>query len=775
MRIVSPLTITESELIASNITEDDAPDWVESPSPAYDTGDEVIYEHKVYESLEDNNSDRPDTGAAETPPTWLSKGATNRYRMFDQQSSAISQRTGSIDVTVQPTAVVTAAALISVTGISATLQVITADDGVVYSETKPLQNVEDITDWYAYFFDPIEQRNDVVFLNIPIFRDAQIRVVITGGSSVAQLGELVLGAQRVLGDTVYGTSVGIRDFSTKDEDQFGNTVITRRRFRKRVDYDLMVQTARIASVQRALALARSAPTLFIGDPSREETIAFGFYRDFNIVIDSPNISPASIEVESLTIAESDPFYSDAAVSAPEILVPLFGEDAPENTIFRTSAFAVIPAGEDSHAETDWQIADSQSFSNVLHESLNDAVNLTEYVIPDSPDHGMTVGGEYWVRARHYGTTSGAGAWAAPVKFVLGGSATVDTPSITVPIESPQENFELDNDFESSAFSVTPSSDDDHESSDWQIATDAAFANVVSESLADETNLTSWPPPLADLTPGNDYFVRVRHNGRLTGASSWSDGVEFTATAPASQQEYTAPGTYSFTVPGGITEIATVVVGAGADGEFATASNVGTEVYGGGGGGLRYRNSIPVTPGETLTIAVGEHGENGGNSSIKRGATTLIYAQGGQGRDGGVGTAIGGNVGGGNGAGGGYGRVFSTGLYAGGGGAAGGYSDDGNSESGGAPKSGGNSSTSASTTVIGTGGGGVGLQGEGASGATSGEGGSGGANGTNAGGAYGGGGPGYIAPSASALSGADGAVRIIWGSGRSFPSTNTADV
>jgi hypothetical protein len=57
---------------------------------------------------------------------------------------------------------------------------------------------------------------------------------------------------------------------------------------------------------------------------------------------------------------------------------------------------------------------------------------------------------------------------------------------------------------------------------------------------------------------------------------------------------------------------------------------------------------------------------------------------------------------------------------------------------------------------------------------SGSGGSGGAAGTNVGGAYGGGGRGAAGGEISGSAGAAGAARIIWGSGRSYPSTRTED-
>lgn len=99
-----------------------------------------------------------------------------------------------------------------------------------------------------------------------------------------------------------------------------------------------------------------------------------------------------------------------------------------------------------------------------------------------------------------------------------------------------------------------------------------------------------------------------------------------------QIEFTTPGTFSFVVPALVTELNAVCIGGGGAG----ASNV-NDGGGGGGGSLQYRNSIPVTAGETLTIVVGNGGQegsanasSGGASGIFRGGTQLVYAAGGNG-------------------------------------------------------------------------------------------------------------------------------------------------
>jgi len=311
--------------------------------------------------------------------------------------------------------------------------------------------------------------------------------------------------------------------------------------------------------------------------------------------------------------------------------------------------------------------------------------------------------------------------------------------------------------------------------------------------------------------------------------------------------YTTPGSFSFVVPVGVTSISAVLVGGGGGAFYGDGS--GSYFYGGaGGGGLRYINSLTVTPGETITVNVGANGGSlptsgpnyagrtltaGGTSSLLRSANILVQATGGQiptgGPDGnsfvgwiggaaGSGTTVGagpygGTIGGGNGGKGGDIRnTNGNQAYTAGGGGAGGYSGDGGYGGGlviatGAtvvPINGAGGGGAGGYYGVGGGGagdaagggGGVGLFGIGSNGAVGstgssarqGGGGSGGASGqSNAlnlygnGGNYGAGGgsnnlTGVLNANAfyfhTYAIGGKGAVRIIWGPGRSFPSNAT---
>lgn len=259
------------------------------------------------------------------------------------------------------------------------------------------------------------------------------------------------------------------------------------------------------------------------------------------------------------------------------------------------------------------------------------------------------------------------------------------------------------------------------------------------------------------------------------------GQDAPETAPAvGQVMFTTTGTTSWTVPAKVYEISAVAVNAGKNGIAAGNST------GGSGGDLRYAKSIPVTPGEVLSIVVAA--ANGLETCIKRGSTALLSA----GNQGGFSSTLSTNIGGGNGGAGGTPIGTGSGFGSGGGGA-GGYSGNGGI---GARASGSSGGVSASSG-FGGGGGGVGLFGPGANGVYGvsvsvdnstfgGYGGGGGSSGNTGraglanaqsvslggyGGGYGGGGGGTV----SGGSGGQGAIRIIWGKGRAYPSTNVADM
>ena len=274
-----------------------------------------------------------------------------------------------------------------------------------------------------------------------------------------------------------------------------------------------------------------------------------------------------------------------------------------------------------------------------------------------------------------------------------------------------------------------------------------------------------------------------------GSNIASDIKDYVEPPVIGGHRYTTAGTYTWTCPTGVTSVCVVCVGAGGSGG----------AYGGSGGSLAYKNNITVVPGQSYTIVAGATNSVTGavapyTEAAEDSSALGTTATGGEGGYSGTSSSqyksIGSNYDGG-----GRGGLASSDFYGaipeggnayreGAGGGAGGYNGDGGTAgqgpASGTSGSGGAGGGGSVGSSGGTGGGGVGLFGQGSNGAaatanqstTGGAGGSGGATGGNPyGGQFGAGSAamGSTTPTAAQT----GAVRIIWGDGRSFPSTNTS--
>ena len=295
MMIIRPQDVTPATLTSSNVPEDEFPAWV---AGTYNQGDKRIYLNRIYEVLATTTADIPTDGIKKDPPTWLDAGATNRWRMFDESVGSLTEQTGSIAVVVTPGAVINSLALFNVRGRDAVVELTDPVDGLVYEKTVQLIDAG-VTNWYDYFFAPIPRQTDFVLLDIPAYGTAALSVTVNNSDASAAVGNFVIGRQSTIGAAVYGTSVGIIDYSRKTTDAFGNTTILQRAFSKRAEYDVAVETSQVGFVQRLLASVRSSPVVWIGEKDSEATIVFGYYRDFSINISTPSVSDATITVEGL--------------------------------------------------------------------------------------------------------------------------------------------------------------------------------------------------------------------------------------------------------------------------------------------------------------------------------------------------------------------------------------------------------------------------------------------------------------------------------------------
>jgi hypothetical protein len=173
--------------------------------------------------------------------------------------------------------------------------------------------------------------------------------------------------------------------------------------------------------------------------------------------------------------------------------------------------------------TEIQIDNNSDFSSPLINTFVGGTDTT--FLFDSGTYSFATSTTYYVRVRHQDTNDVYSEWSSTVSFTTPSTFSfITTPSITSPTTGAIDIGEFPS-FTSSAFGVTPSGVDTHVSSDWQIATDSNFTNIVDSSIGDTSNRTSYTATTG-LTISTTYYVRVRYNGN-TLTSEYSNAISFT--------------------------------------------------------------------------------------------------------------------------------------------------------------------------------------------------------------------------------------------------------
>lgn len=297
MKVIKSITTTDAILTASNIPENEYPMWVGGTS--YVAEAKVIYQHKIYEAILANSSTTtPDVDQT----NWLSLGATNRWRMFDNTITSVSGQIGGIQFSLTPYQTVTAISFLNVNASSVRVVMTDPTVGVVYDETKNLRGDNAVTDYFSYFFAPLVSLTNIStlsFLDLPVYPTATITVYIESGASYVEVGEVTYGVLSTIGRTNYGTSIGITSYSRKETDEFGTTTVVKRKNSKYADFDVDIDTNRLGFVQKLMSDIDSVPCLYIGNEEFEELIVYGFYSDFKATISFPTHSKCTLKVEGL--------------------------------------------------------------------------------------------------------------------------------------------------------------------------------------------------------------------------------------------------------------------------------------------------------------------------------------------------------------------------------------------------------------------------------------------------------------------------------------------
>lgn len=203
---------------------------------------------------------------------------------------------------------------------------------------------------------------------------------------------------------------------------------------------------------------------------------------------------------------------DMSLNAPIFRFPLEGTSVLSTTIIAEIGDMTGPGPfVGDHAYTNWQVSTDPDFFGLVASSY--AKRNNEHVLPITT---LSYGNTYYIRAQ-YGSENLLSRWSDTIEFNVKAEG-INRPEVTNPTEGNRDTVVY------VELRATPydaiGTIEEHESSDWEIATDSLFQDVVWSSIGDTINLESVvvDPQIEPLT---SYFIRVRYHS-ASHTSEFSD-------------------------------------------------------------------------------------------------------------------------------------------------------------------------------------------------------------------------------------------------------------
>jgi hypothetical protein len=287
--------VSTSGLITNAVDEVISP-WLVGTT--YSQGQQVIHLKGIFESRIAGNVGNPPSAGTTTTP-WLYVKPVNSVAMFDQVSDTQTTAPELLSFSLQLATPINALAFLNTDAATISVSMTDPVEGLVYERTVNLSAVTGINNWWRWLYSPIDKKRDVVFLDLPLYANAVIAITINNPGSDAKCGVCVAGLVRQLGISEYGTSVGLIDYSKITEDDFGNRVVTKRGFAKRINVPVAIKRTDVDYAIRVLQDTRQLPMVWIAAEEYESTIIYGPYKTFEHVITTWGISKMQLEIQGL--------------------------------------------------------------------------------------------------------------------------------------------------------------------------------------------------------------------------------------------------------------------------------------------------------------------------------------------------------------------------------------------------------------------------------------------------------------------------------------------
>lgn len=259
--------------------------------------------HLIYESLADGNLGQALTNTAK----WAKVSATGRWAAFDKAIGTVTQGASPLEIVLQPNLATTGLFMFELAASTARVTVRDTPGGtIVYDRTLILDGtvIESVFDWF--FADGSDDDIiDVALNDLPgQFYSSELTITLTSTTGTVSAGVINPGVTTNIGDTRYGATVRIIDYTEKSKDAFGNVTAIDRGFSKKASFAVDTEKARFNKIFRTLASMRAIPCAYIGTTLSgfEPLLLYAFFTDFSIAVDRPTHHLCTLEVEGFTDA-----------------------------------------------------------------------------------------------------------------------------------------------------------------------------------------------------------------------------------------------------------------------------------------------------------------------------------------------------------------------------------------------------------------------------------------------------------------------------------------
>ena len=303
LKVLQPTTLVDSMLLSTNVPENDHPTYSSTTTYALGARVIVIATHKVYESVQAGNVNKD---PATSPTWWLEVGPTNRWKAFDTSNSTRTLApTGTtptkITYVIKPGKAIDSVAFLSLKNATAAyVKLVDPVYGVVYETTRNLAPLTGGSAWWVWFFGQRTTVSQALFFDIPTFPNATMTLELTGTTDLA-VGVIIFGQTTSVGFAVQiGARVGNRSYSRKEFNEFGDVTLKKGLNSKRMNLSILVYAGQVDSIQEFFESIDATPCLFTGTTKYGAMQIFGFYEDFETLINYQDYSDCEVQIQGLT-------------------------------------------------------------------------------------------------------------------------------------------------------------------------------------------------------------------------------------------------------------------------------------------------------------------------------------------------------------------------------------------------------------------------------------------------------------------------------------------